>query len=221
MRLSTPCSRIRSSLVETSSSFVACGKPNAAVARLDVSTAEPPTKSALRSIFILPSLVVRMNLRLRGANAQEHYNSGGMLSINQSQRFGLAVERQLSADGRGQMREQFDVPVIAESVCLNSGKECLTKSRWLQVVAQQQLRGPVRILDPAPNVVVGSESESRLCQIAIEILAFRQRVIVSPKQHCGPAAVREVAVVQDRRRHALNVLAWMQRFWAGELCEGI
>src|SRR5436190_7877658 len=97
MRLSTPCSRMRSSLVETSSSgssfltaffAVFCtARAEKGVARVEVATAEVPTRKVRRDVFMIRSSM-RVSIAL-GAHAYKQYSPGRVLTVNRREKIRL------------------------------------------------------------------------------------------------------------------------------------
>src|SRR5215831_875967 len=169
MRFSTPCSRIRSSLVETSSSassFLGAGFAGDLVcatsvasgrARVEVTMEAVPVRKVRRGVFIsAPSM---MMVSANGTNTHKQYNSRGMISVNGIEKRGLAVERNLSPERCSHAGNQMEVMIVAGGVGLDARQKFFFKSRRLGLFAQQQLVRSVDVFNAPPNVIAVSKAQ--------------------------------------------------------------
>src|SRR5436305_1334157 len=104
-----------------------------------------------------------------------------MLAIQRIEKIWFAVQRDLGAQCRSQMRNDFEFMVIAGGVSLYARQKILFKASRLRLAIEQYLGGAVSIFNPCPEIVADGELYSGLSQIPVEILAGRQPVISSPQ----------------------------------------
>src|SRR5581483_6577168 len=149
MRFSTPCSRMRSSLVETSSpcsSFLAAGlaggilvcaaNAESGSARVEVTIEAVPVRKVRRGVFIfyISSMIMRTTYR---TNTHKQYNSGGMPTVNRVEELGLAIERYLRSERCCKAWNQLEVVIVPGGIRLDSRQKFLIESRRLRLLAQQ------------------------------------------------------------------------------------
>src|SRR5215472_2290979 len=143
MRFKTPCSRIRSSLVETpsSSSFLAAGlagvlawvKASNGNASVEVTMEAVPARKVRRGVFIrYPSMIVNAT---DGAKTHKQYNSHGMLAVSWIEKRGLAVERDLSAECGCYAGNETEVAIVAGGVSLDAREKDFVESRRFRLFA--------------------------------------------------------------------------------------
>src|ERR1700690_1604060 len=153
-------------------------------------------------------------LRRDGAKAEEENDACGMIAVKRIERCGFAVERELAAQRGGNVRDEIEFAVVAESVGLDAREEVFLKARGNGIVAEEQFIGAIHILDARPRVIVMSESHGAFGEITIKNFAVRKILVASPDNRGGPVApvlgafgiVRiERAIVSDGRSHAQRV----------------
>src|SRR5215475_15616405 len=231
MRFNTPCSRIRSSLVETSSScslvlavlFCTASAAKGWAKPEAIKAVEVRTRKVRLGVSIDPSFssVPWWMCASAGAKAHKPYCSFRMLSVNRREEIRLAVKGNLPSESGSHPGNPMKVVIIAQGVSLHARQEALGKSRRLRLFAEQQLVGAIDILDPRPHSLNIGEAQSRFGKVAVEILAGRQEMISSPDERAGPITAAEGTVVHDGRGHPLYVIFGVQLLGAGQVGEGV